>query len=338
MKQRVSTISLKVLVLSLVSMSSALCAQGPSNCGENLDNLVVGSNLLGERGNPPWEVFNPDVTPMVQGFDVRVACEVAHRLCFKKLTFRNTRFNALLDEVASGENIDIAMSALSITNARKALKDVSFVKYNDNDNLGMLVRAEDVMLQDPATVLDVLNARGAGGAETQVTAVEGSRQLAILEASYPDIIRFPTTNVTFGSNSVIEGLAAPGPIALFTNGPTARELAEQINEGLNEPLVVALENVTANIPPAQVSDGFGIAINTECCQLYANIAQAIQDMENDGTLAALRKEFGVGTFTPQDLTPDECRDTESNINSNPTYNLTFSKFCPCDPEAVEVTA
>ncbi len=330
-RMRISTIRLKSLGLSLfVCMSSALFAQGPSNCGENLDELIVGSNLIGERGNPPWEVFNPGVDPRIQGFDVRVACEVAHRVGFKKLSFRNTRFIELLDEVASGENIDIAMSALSITNARKALKDVSFVKYNDNDNLGMIVWADDIMLQDPATVLDTLNTLAGDGMITSVGFVEGSRQGAILGQSYPIITPFPVTNVTIGSNAVVNA-AGFVSAALFTNGPTARELAAQINEGLEEPLVTALENVTANIPQEQESDGFGIAINTECCQLYANIAQAIQDMENDGTLAALRKEFGVGTFTPQDLTPDECRDTESNINSNPTYNLTFSKFCPCDP-------
>ncbi len=61
-----------------------------------------------------------------------------------------------------------------------------------------------------------------------------------------------------------------------------------------------------------------------CC-----VAQAIKDMIADGTLARLQEEFNVGSFTPEDLTPEQCRGLESNIASNSIANFVFTKYCPC---------
>ena len=316
-----------ICLILLASGASALLAQGPSNCGNDRENLTVGSDFSGRFGFLPFEALNDQVDPNVlTGFDVDVACEVAHRLGFNTVTFRQTPFNLLLIELNEGETIDIALSARSITEARNNGDLANFVKYNDDD-LGIVLDKEfadgDAALRDPETVLERLNEIG-----TTIAAVQGTRQMQILMGDdYPRIIVLPVANISAGVDAILDQLnSATG---LFTDGPTALLLAG------NDPDTLFGED---NVAVAEGSDvpsvGLGIAINTECCQLYADIAQAIDDMNNDGTLAALREDFEVGSFDPVDLTPEDCANTESNINSNAIYNWLFSRFCPCSPEIV----
>ena len=323
----------KISLVLVVCLSSTLFGQGPSDCGTNRDELIVGSNFSGRLGYPPFEVLDQD--EVLEGFDVAVAIEVAHRLGFKLLTFRNTSFNALLDEVATGQNIDIALSAISITQMRNDRQDIGFVKYNNDDNLGLLIvpnLAQVPGVSDPETALEVLNTFAADTV-VPIAVVEGSRQEAILRG--PDYTNL-VANIQLFDNvtQAVDGML-PAPITtavLFTDGPTVRDLAVT-----NPDLLVPIENVAVAAASDIPSQGLGIAISTECCQLYANIDQAIKDMTEDGTLQLLRDEFNVGTFTPDDLTPLACAGTEPTINSNAIYNWLFSKFCPEDVNVGVIT-
>ncbi len=122
----------------------------------------------------------------------------------------------------------------------------------------------------------------------------------------------------------MDGLTAAVPLifGIFGDGPTALFLAD------NDEDLLGLNNVVdeSNTAPSQ---GLGIGINLECCQLYADVAQAIKDMTSDGTLERSRKQDNVGLFDPEDLTPVQCRGFESNIDSNAIANFVFSKYCPC---------
>ena len=314
----------------LMSSTLLLHAQGPSNCGQDLETLTVGSNFSGNLGYPPFEVLNIDLDPNVlQGFDVAVACEVAHRLGFRNLTFQQIPFNQLFDALLRQGTIDIAMSAISITKARKAIIGLSFVKYNNDDNLGIVVGANLANIPgitDPETTLERLNELG-GPVAVPVAVVRGTRQEEILNGpAYPNLARNlePVNNVSEGVTMIQAGDIA----ALFTDGPTARDLAAQDTNKF----LVPVEMVEAVQDPGVQSEGLGIAIGTECCQLYANIVQAVADMAQDGTLEALRNEFNVGSFSEQDITPSECEEVDASINSNGIYNQRFGVFCDrCEP-------
>ena len=307
-------------LILLASRASALLAQGPSACGTNLNQLVVGSDFGGTLG---YEPFEQEVKGEVQGFDALVACNVAQRLGFQSVTFLQIAFDGLLaDLTASPSPIDIVISAMSITPGRVDLPNVSFVKYNE-DSLGIVLNVADVTpaLQNPVTVLTALNALGSPTDPLIIATTEGSReQTILLDNAYPNLS--PLAEVTL--DEALSDLTSGKAFALFVDGPTAVALA-----AANPDTLFALKDVidTTNSDPSQ---GLGIAINSECCQLYANIQQAINDMNADGTLARLRTQFNVQQgFTPVSGLAPACAGTPT-INSNSIANYLFSKYCTCE--------
>lgn len=311
-------------LILLASRASALLAQGPSECGNNLNQLVVGSDFGGDIGYVPFETEDDEE---IVGFDASVACEVAHRLGFGGVSFRQVPFPDLLTTLtATPSGIDVVISAMSITQPRVDTPGVAFVKYN-NDSLGIVFNTADVepAFENPATVLQALNQFGVDNDEDIViAATAGSRQIDIINNdAYTNL----AVSVFDTLEEALESLIDPSTatFALFVDGATAVTVAAADGD------LFALNNVVDTTNTA-VSQGLGIAVNAECCQLYANIQQAINDMNADGTLARLRAEFpGVPTgFTPANgLTPAACANTAENIDSNSVANYLFSKYCPC---------
>lgn len=88
--------------------------------------------------------------------------------------------------------------------------------------------------------------------------------------------------------------------------------------------------------------GIGILLNPSCCQLWANVNQAIMNMAADGTLAALRTQFSI---TPNSFTPlpasvlSEVTNCSATTSALPTFNAlsTFMQqfYClkACSPTA-----
>jgi len=318
-------------LILLASGASALLAQGgPSQCGtadrKNI-NLIVGSDFRGNLGYPPFETQDDDE---VIGFDASCACEIAHRLGFKGTQFLEVPLGNLLPVLAqTASPIDIAMSALSITSTAKAIPNVAFVKYNE-DSLGIVFTktffdaniAANPGLVDPAQVLDVIKARNFRIAvvnNTRASDISADRQIPRLLAS--------TLTAAYNNLSINTGTLN----ILFVNGATAQALLAEAPDEL-----VLVNNVvdTTNSEP---SDGLGIAVNAQCCQLYADIQKAVSDMNADGTLARLRAQFRVPKgFTPvTGLTPIACANTVAKqVNSNRIANYFFSKNCPCEVAVV----
>ncbi len=318
-------------LILLASRASALLAQGPSECGTNLNQLVVGSDFNGSIGYLPFET---DIDGVIEGFDAAVACEVAHRLGFGGVNFQQIPFPDLLTELtASPSSIDVVISALSLTDTVLATPGAGFVKYND-DSLGIVVNLDDVGTApltntDPAAILTTLNDFGVtSGTNVVIGVMPGSRQEAIITSgAYSNLAASLFDANQRDLEAALTALKSDTnqTIALFVDGATAVTLAAA------DPTLFAINNVvdTTNSEPSQ---GYGIAVNSACCQLYANVQQAINDMEADGTLARLRAEFiGIPTtFTPATgLTPAACAGTVSDINSNAIANFLFSKYCPC---------
>jgi ABC-type amino acid transport substrate-binding protein len=340
--QQKEGIVMKKLLLYLLSAACVqvtLKAEGPSACGTNFTQLVAGSDFAGEAGWPPFEVSDPE-NSTVTGFDAAVLCEVAHRCGFAGPAFRQVAFENLLPTLTQENSpIDIALSAMSITGDRINTDGVAFVKYNE-DSLGLVFAADNEGVDqfiDPNTVLQQLSDLAGEEGDITIGVIRGSRQFNIIDSgSYPGLVPLERDTLDI----LLEDLAVGGVDALvdalLVDGPTAvaLEIASQ-----DEPFkVVALDNVldTQNVVPSQ---GLGIAVNAECCQLYANIQQAINDMNADGTLARFREEFGVQTgFIPvAGLVPDSCAQTTATIDSNVIANYLFTKYCPCNPTVIQIS-
>ncbi len=303
-------------LILLASRASALLAQGPSACGTNLNQLVVGSDFGGRFG---YEPFEQEVKGEVQGFDAQVACQVAQRLGFQSVTFLQLPFAGLLaDLTESPSPIDIVISAMSIAPSNEA-EGVSFVKYNE-DSLGLVFRVADVTpaLLNPATALIALNQMGSPTALLPIATTDSSRESHIL-SGYPNLRAIQEATLDDAFDDLTAGFA----FALFVDGATAVKIAAD-----NPDTLVAVKDVFDSTKTDD-SQGLGIAINSECCQLYANIQQAINDMNADGTLARLRIQFNVPQgFIPVSGLAPACAGTPT-INSNSIANYLFRKYCTC---------
>ena len=226
---------------------------------EPIEKRLLLVQILISVGFPPFESLTRDEPRQLVGFDVEVACEVAHRLGFKDVQFKQNRFTSFIGALQAGEITPI-ISDMSITAERQ--QQVGFAKYND-DTLGMLFN-EGIpeRFQDTNTVLFELNLLGEEGEPIPIVVTVGSRQFAILNTpNYPGIepVSFPDLQ------SALQSLEDPqnGVERLFIDGPTALFFAEGAPEDF-----VGLNNVIDqfNTVPSQ---GLAIGINLACCQLCA---------------------------------------------------------------------
>lgn len=321
---------LLLYLLSAACLQATLKAEGPSACGTNLTQLVAGSDFAGDFGWPPFEVADTVNGPLT-GFDVAVLCEVAHRLGFAGTAFRQTPFGQLLPTLTQENSpIDIVLSAMSITTDRVDTAGVAFVKYNE-DSLGLAAAADNQEINqftNPNTVLQQLSDVG----DITLGVMSDSREFEIIETGlYTGLVSTPFDTL----DDALDALQNGDVDALFLDGPTAVRLA--LVTETKSFKVVALDNVldSQNAVPSQ---GLGIAVNAECCQLYANIQQAINDMNADGTLPRLRQEFGVqrGFIPVAGLTPAACTTAKATIDSNVIANYLFTKYCPCNPAVIAI--
>ncbi len=166
-------------------MMLASVAMYAQDCGTDRETFVVGADFTG-IGFPPYESLNEADPPQIVGFDVEVACEVAHRLGFKRVEFRQIRFPGLI-EALQDDSITAIISDMSITAERQ--EDAGFVKYN-NDTLGMVFPSNvPEEFKDPNTVLAQLNAFGESDeVPVAIGVTVGSRQFDILNnVAYPFI-------------------------------------------------------------------------------------------------------------------------------------------------------
>ncbi len=325
MKIIMINICLMLLMLSLV----AVRAQGPSACGTNLKQLVVGADFgsgAGADGDLGYEPFEIEKDGNVEGFDQVVACLVAQRIRLQGVVFKQIAFGDLLFDLTEPDSpIDVVISAMSITSDRVAKPNVSFVKYNE-DSLGIVFKIADVTpaLQNPATVLNAVNQLGSATSPITVATTTNTREVKILSA-YPNISVDEEDELQDALNALTSGFA----FALFVDGATAVKIAAD-----NPDTLFAVKNVFDSTHTDD-SQGLGIAINSQCCQLYANIQQAINDMNADGTLARLRTQFNVPQgFIPVSGLAPACAGT-ANINSNAIANYLFSKYCICIAPVVD---
>jgi hypothetical protein len=335
-----SVLYITVLMSSVPFLRGCIDPSNSSQLGVLSD---FSTGTLAPFGFPPFEVPTNSTNTVVNGFDVQLAAQIAHRLGFTNgAIFLQA---PPLDLNEAGIPV-IGISAVSITPDNSSVGNVAFINYND-DTLAIILptalTTTNPTLLDPTQTLRGLNALGTPSSLFQIATVVGqsqinSRQFKILNknGSYPFIKPVTPGNVSDALNFIETNLAKSPSVnsAFFTDGPTATALKNsgQIPEGFT-----VVQGVTFTGAPSQISDGLGIVVPLNCCQLYVNIAQVISDMEADGTLALMRAYWGTGNFTPENLTPPSCvaeNLSPENVNNNGIDNFIFTKYCPQTAQAV----
>jgi len=252
MKTFLKTLNILILIISIAACSTK----------KTSDELVVGTCT----GFPPYEMLNKNGD--FEGFDIDVAQALAKQLG-KKLVLKDMGFDALILAVNQGK-IDCAMAGMSITETRKS--EVAMIHYQGHalTHLPMLfweripegvTTVEDLKKLPHPTVCAQVDSL-----QAEVVAQYDFLTLKHLE-NIPDLIM----DIKYGKSiaTVLE--------------PMVVEALQQENPHLK----------ILNIPlkPAQQSFGHGIVINKNNISLIATVEKAIQELKNDGTIAALEAKW-----------------------------------------------
>ena len=327
--------------LTLLAVGSMLTAQAMAPActpASSQPTLTVGIDL--SAGLIPYSSLT-GTTGKTAGADVDVACAVFKELAAGTLNFVNIPYDQLPTALANG-TIQIAMGLSAQTSSSPAIPGgavptVSFVVYN-NDNLGIIMTPSSLATLQMAAGVPITSANIIGFMSLHGTTVGWISSPVLPTSTTPPFRReglvlvqsgIPGGNIdTFTSlGSALTALSMGTVNAIFVNNATANAAV-----AANTSALVAFNNVAVTLTPATTSQGLAIGIAPSCCQLYANVAQAIANIAADGTLAAINKTWNTdGTPSPlPSLTPTACAGVAASLpQRNGLAQFVFDKNCPC---------
>ena len=262
---------------------------------------------------PPFEYIDENFA--IVGYDLALMQGISQRLDIP-LDFRNMAFDGLLNALQIGQ-IDVAVSAITYTPERDAYIDFSNVYYS----------GEAVVLARADSTLQI-------GKPEELAAYRVGVQRG---SSYEDWMN--------------DTLVAPGsmpPQNLHTY-QTAQELLNALVSANPEVDVVLSDSQPAELvvqtQPVKIiarginPQGYAIAIPQGAVALQSYLNQALTEMQNDGTLALLAKQY-LNIDNPPPLptpaptqppaTPEGCLDGMKYIEdiNYPDYNMTKPQQFP----------
>jgi len=213
------------------------------------DTLIVGTNAE----FPPFTYIENGV---IIGFDIDIATEVGQRLG-KKIQFRDMPFDALIPEIVLGQ-VDFVAAGMSYTEERA--KRVSFTKnYLQQDPLVVFTTNENSMN------LSDLNGK-------TVVVIEGfTADLFMSSIKDVNLIRLPTQ--ADGFMAIKNGRAD----AFVTSKSTVDAFFEK-----QDALLFNINFIDGT------SETCALAVPINKSEMLADVQEALDDMEKDGTLAQLR--------------------------------------------------
>ena len=218
------------------------------------DTLVVGTNAE----FPPFTFIEKGE---IVGFDIDIAKEVAKRLG-KSITFKDMPFDALIPDAVLG-HVDFVAAGMSYTEERA--KRVSFTKpyLSGGDPLVILTFQET-----PVTLQDLV--------DKSVVVNEGFTADMLLSSKKGiHLIRLPNTTDAF--LAVISKRA----FAFVTAKSTFDAFCARQSNSLHAyPIEGTAETCALVVPKSKP-------------ELLESIQKALDAMEDDGTLAAIRKKWGL---------------------------------------------
>ncbi len=219
------------------------------------DTLVVGTNAE----FPPFTTIE---NGKIVGFDIDVATEVSSRLG-KKITFKDMPFEALIPDVVFG-HVDFVAAGMSYTEERA--KRVLFTKPYLAGDPFVIVTAEE-----PSSALSLEDLVG------KTVAVNEGFTADILLSSKPgiDLVRLPATADAFmalKSKRVFAFVTAKSTYDTF--------LKMQPNPFYSSPIENTSETCVLAVPKSKP-------------ELHVAIQNALDAMQQDGTLDALKAKWGL---------------------------------------------
>ncbi len=254
------------LVLVTVGFVYLPTAQSDSNV------LLVGT----ESAFPPYEMLDPSGTLI--GFDCDVIQAVARKMG-KTVQFKIMSFENLIVALQQ-KKVDLIIAAISITEPRKAA--INLVPYHHHEPNGHGLNTFPLVFWK--------------NIPKNVTKIEDLAPLHSL--------------ISVQSGSIQKDLIETYPFLMVRQLDTISDLIMDIKYGKSlacmlEPVVLEsiqekypeIKVLEVPIPPSFTNEGHGIGIRKEDSALTKQVAQAIESLQQDGTLKALEKKW-LQHFSP----------------------------------------
>jgi polar amino acid transport system substrate-binding protein len=226
---------------------------------------------------PPFSYIDENFA--ITGYDVALVQELSRRLDIP-MDIRNMAFDGLVDALILGQ-IDMAVAAISVTPERDALIDFSSVYYVGDDAI-LANKDSSITVQ---TVQDLAAYRL--GVQTGSVYETWLSETLVKPGLMP-----PQSLVTFQTpQEAVDALAGPNPqvdLVVMDNLP-AQDAA------LKSPVKIVAQSLNQQL--------YAIAIPQGSTTLQAKLNEALTQMQNDGTLAALAKQWLKVEALPPAPTP-----------------------------------
>lgn len=254
--------------LLLASLVLAGCAQQEGDGGDGgaggddaQTRFIVGT----DAAFPPFEEIAANGS--FEGYDIDVMDEIARRNNWT-IEYRNLAFDTLIQSLQN-EQIDMAISAMSINANRSQVVDFSIPYYEANQSIMQLIA--DV---NTYTALEDMK-----GKDLRFGVQSGTVAADIVEAEFTsqgdgELKRYDTYPLA------LQALKTKEVDVVMMDAPAQREAAK------TDPLVkVAFEFSTGDI--------YGIAITKGDTATLTKVNDALEAMQDDGTLAQLRQKWAI---------------------------------------------
>lgn len=205
-----------------------------------------------------------------EGFDIDVANQIAEKLN-KKIEFKDMGLAALLVALQQG-SIDLLISGLCITQERLEAMDMIYYQGQPTTQFPLVFwnqipdginSLDDILQKNPSAV---------------ICAEPGSAQEKFLLEQYPTL----TLKSLSSMNDIVMDLKYGKSYAAFLDPEIVPTLKK------NNPELVSL---SISLPKKFQTSGCGIAINKKNKDLRDAVIAIIQELNNDGTLAALESKW-----------------------------------------------
>ena len=227
------------------------------------DALVVGT----EAAFPPFEDINA-TTQEFEGFDMDLIRAIAQRMN-RTVEIRNLDFRALIPSVQNGQ-VDLAISAMTISEERQAQVDFSLPYYEAN--------------QSVAVRSGTTNIRGPDDLANKTISVQGGT----------------TAELWLMENLVAQGRLRNESIVRYDSFPLAVQALERgdvqavmMDAPAVKDAVRARAGAIQLVFEISTGEQYGIALRKGNSQLLLEVNQALRDLQASGELQQLREKWAV---------------------------------------------
>lgn len=243
------------ILIPLVLVVAALA--GCFHSANTGNRLVVGT----DAAFPPFENYN-STTGAYEGFDMDLIREIAKRMG-REVGFKNLGFDPLIPALQNGQ-IEVAVSAMSITDARKQQVDFSDPYYLAN---------QSALVKSTSTIAAQSDVNKAG---VKIGVQRGTVGQSVAEnfSNNPAVNAFDTYPLA------VEALKAGQVDVVLMDRPAQVEQAEA-----DPSLKVAFDIFT--------DDNYGIAVKKGNVELLNQINTHLAAIKRDGTMRTLMDKWNV---------------------------------------------